>query len=67
MATQNMIFLERIMHEFDTLFDYIFQEGPNLNIININIIKSECGVSIDQTDHIIKKIRNIGEQIQKMR
>ena len=28
MATQNGIWFEILMQEFDTLFDYNFQEGP---------------------------------------
>ena len=50
-----MIFFERLMQEFDTLFDYNFQEVPKLNILNISIIQSEYGIIIDQKKHIIKK------------
>ena len=39
-------FLKRLTQEFDTLFDYTFQEGPKLNILNINIIQSKYGISI---------------------
>ena len=47
----------------DTLFEYTFQEGSNLKILNINIIQSKHGIIIDQTDHIMKKsFKNIGEQ-----
>ena len=44
------------MQEFYTLFDYTFQEGPKINLLNINIIQIEYGISIDQTNHIIKNI-----------
>ena len=54
MTTQNMIFFERLVKEFDTLFDYNFQEGPKLKLFNINIIQSKYGTSIYQTYHIIK-------------
>ena len=59
MATQNIIFFERLMQGFDTLFDYTFQEGPKLKFFNINIIQSEYGISIDQTDNIIDNIIQI--------
>ena len=39
-ATHNMIYFERPMQEFDTLFDYTFQEGPKLNLLHIKIIKN---------------------------
>ena len=42
------------MQESDTLFDYTFQEGSKLNLLNINIIQSENVISIDYTYHIIK-------------
>ena len=42
------------MQESDTLFDYTFQEGQKINLLNMNTIQSEYGISIDQTDHIIK-------------
>ena len=44
------------MQEFDNLFDYTFQEGEKLKLLNINIIQSKYGISIDQTDHIMKNI-----------
>ena len=40
------------MQEFYILFDYTFQEFPKLNLLNINIIQSEYGISIYQIDHI---------------
>ena len=54
MATQNIICFERLLQEFDTIFDYKFQEGPKLKI-SILKTQSEYGISIYQTDHIIKK------------
>ena len=49
------------MQEFDTLFDYTFQEGPKLKILATIIIQSEYDISIDYTDYIIKRIFcNIG-------
>ena len=56
MATQNSICFERLMQEFDTIFDYILQDGEGLKTLNINIIKSENDISIDQKYHIIKNI-----------
>ena len=56
MATQNRMFLERLAQEFDTLFEYTFQDVPKLNLLNINIIQSKYGISIDQTYHIMKNI-----------
>ena len=55
MVTQNMIRFERLMQGFDNLFYYTFQEGPKLKILYMNTIKSEYGISIDHTYHIIKK------------
>ena len=56
MATQNSILFEIMIQEFDTLFDYTFQERPKINHPNINIVQSEHGISTDHTDHIIKNI-----------
>ena len=39
-----------------TLSLNIFQEGPKLNLLYINIIESEYGINIDKTYHIIKNI-----------
>ena len=39
METHTMIFFEGLMQEFDTIFYYTFQEGPNLNLLDINIIQ----------------------------
>ena len=56
MVTYNIIFFERLAQEFDTTFDYTFQEGSKLKPLNINIIQSKYGTSIDQTYHIMKNI-----------
>ena len=56
MATQNIIFLEILMQGFDNLFGYNFQEIPKLKLLNINIIQSDYGNIIGQTDNIIKSI-----------
>ena len=55
-ATHNRILFEIWMQEFGDLFDYTFQEGPKLNILNIYMIQSEHGISINQKDHIITNI-----------
>ena len=44
------------MQEFDTIFEYTFQEVPKLKLPNINIIQSKHGISIDQTYHTTKNI-----------
>ena len=54
MTTENKICFERLTQEFDTLFCHNFQEGTKLKLLNINTIKSKYGISIDQTDHIMK-------------
>ena len=51
-----MIFLEKLIQEFETLFDYKFQKGPRLKLLNTKIIQSEYGISIDKTYHIIRNI-----------
>ena len=56
MATRDIICFKRLTKAFDTLFFYIYQQGPKLNLLNTTIIKSEHGISIDQTYHIIKNI-----------
>ena len=56
MATHNRIFFEIRMQKFETSFDCTFQEVPKINLLNINIIQSEYGMGIDQTDNIIKNI-----------
>ena len=40
METYNIICFERLMQEFDNLFDYNFQEGPKLDLLNITMIQS---------------------------
>ena len=68
MATENIISFERLTQEFDTLFEYTFQEESKLKLPNINIIQCKHVIIIDQTDYIKKFLfRNIGEQKQKMR
>ena len=56
MAIENRIRLKTRTKKFETLFDYTFQEGQKLNLLNINIIQSKYGISIDQTDLSIKNI-----------
>ena len=56
MTAQNIICVERLTKEFDTLFDYTFQIRPKLKLLNINIIQNEHYISIDQTYHITKNI-----------
>ena len=56
MATENVIFIERLTQLFDTLVDYNFQKGSKLKLLNINIIQSKYDISIDQTDHTMKNI-----------
>ena len=53
METQNIIFSVTLNKEFDTLFDYKFQEGKKLKLLNMTIIQSEHGISIDKIYHII--------------
>ena len=56
------------MQEFDTIFDYTFQKGPKLKLLNIKIIQGKYGIDIEQTDQIMKILfSNIGEQRQKMK
>ena len=51
-----MIWFERVIQEFENLFDYTFQEGSELKLLNSNIIQNKYGLSIDQTYHIMKSI-----------
>ena len=51
-----MILFERLNKYFDTLFDYTFQEGTKLKLLNTIIIQSEHDISIDKTYHIINNI-----------
>ena len=68
MTEENRICFERLAQEFDTLFDYNFQEVQKLNLLNISIIQSKYGISIYQTDHIIKVLfNNIGGKREKMK
>ena len=46
MATKNITYFKILTQEFDTLFDYNFQEGSKRKILNINIIKGKYGISI---------------------
>ena len=56
MAKNNRIFFEILTQEFDSLFEYNFQEGSKLKLLNIKIIQGKYGINIDQTDHIMKNI-----------
>ena len=68
MTTQNSISFEILMQKFYSLFDHTSQEGPKVKLININIIQSEYGISIEEIYHIINTLFiNIGEQIKNMR
>ena len=62
MATENIICFEILTQEFDTIFEYNFKGGPKQKLLNINIIQSKYGISIDQQYHIMKiSFENIGE------
>ena len=62
-----MICFEILTQEFGTLFEYTFQEVSKIKLLNINIIQSKYGTSIDQTDHIMKiSFKNIGEPKKNM-
>ena len=68
LATDNIFWFERLTQEFDTLFDYTLQEGSELKLLNITIIQSKYGISIDQIDDIMKNIiQEYWEQKQKNR
>ena len=56
MAKENRIWFEIIAQEFDTLFDYTFQESQKLKLVTIDIIQSKYCINIDQIDHIMKNI-----------
>ena len=51
-----MIWFGRLAQVFYNLFDYTFQEVSKLKLLNINLIQSKYGISIDQTDHNMKDI-----------
>ena len=53
METNDIISLEGVTKELDTLFDYNLQEGPKLRLLNITVVQSENGIKIDKTDQII--------------
>ena len=64
MATENIICFERLTQEFDTLFDYNFQEGSKLKLLNINIIQRKYMASV-LTKHITSwkiSFKNIGKK-----
>ena len=68
METDNRIWFESLAQTFDTLFNYTFQEVSKIKILYINIIQRKYGISMDQTDHIMKiSFNNIGKQKQKMK
>ena len=56
MEEDNGICFEILTQEFDTIFEYNSQEGSKIKLLNIKIIQSEYGISIDQTYHIMKDI-----------
>ena len=43
---QNNVLFEQLTQEFDTLLDYISQEGPTINPLSITI-QSEHGIITD--------------------
>ena len=46
MATENIICFERITQQFDTIFDYTFQEVSKTKLINIIIIQGKYMASV---------------------
>ena len=56
METEHRICFKRLTQQFNTIFYYTFQEGSKLKLLNIDMIQSKYGISIDQTDHIMKDI-----------
>ena len=55
-SCQYRFFFEILTQGFDTIFYYTFQEGSKLNLLNIHIIQIKYGISIKQTDNIMKNI-----------
>ena len=56
LETQNRVCFERLMQEFDTLFDYTSPKVPTLKLLNISIIQRKYGIIIDQIYHTMKNI-----------
>ena len=54
METDNIIYFKILTQEFDTLFEYTFQEESKLKLPNIKTIQCKYGIGIDQTDNTTK-------------
>ena len=48
--------IDKLQNRFGDLFSFKIKRGIELQFLNSRIIQSEYGISIDQTDHIIKSI-----------
>ena len=56
MANQRRDDFDCLCQEFNTISDYIFQDGLHLKLIYLSIFHIKYIISIDQTEHIIKII-----------
>ena len=48
--------LDELLNRFGDFFSFTVKRGIELNFLNFKIIQSKDGISIDQTNHIIKSI-----------
>lgn len=55
-ATQHQSCVDKIRATIDDMFDYTYNTGTQLKFLNLNIIQSSFGISIDQTQHIQKNV-----------
>ena len=63
LATDDILYLSKsqepldaLLQRFDDFFSYTIKRGTELQFLNFRIIQSEYGISLDQTNHIIKNI-----------
>ena len=63
LATDDMLYmsisegpLNQVLNRFGDFFSFKVKRGTELQFLNFRIIQSEHGISIDQTNHIIKSI-----------
>ena len=56
MWTDNTSCFHRLRLALDSVLEYTFQDGPVLKFLNIRIVQSNHGISLDQTQHIVSNI-----------
>ena len=67
LVATNSPYLKQLLHShLSAAFKITIQEGTQLNFLNFRIIQSPAGISIDQTAHILDKVKKYTSSFSKI-